>query len=89
MSPQDFLLRLSVPNHPEGVNVVVAIARHAVTYAAIEPAKGAAFVDRARAAAAVTLKGGTPSHCAVTCAAGEGQLTLTVGGQTVSEPLPA
>ncbi len=89
MSPQDFLLKLSVPNDPAGVAVVVAIARHAVTYANVESARGDAFVERARAAATLVLKGGTPSHCAVTCAAGQGQLTMAMGGQTVSEPLPA
>ena len=89
MNPQDFFLKLSVPNDPAGVDVVVAVARHAATYANIESSKGAAFVDRARAAATLVLTGGTPSHCAVTCAADQGQLMLTMGGQTVSEPLPA
>jgi hypothetical protein len=89
MSPQDFTFKLSIPNDPAGADVVAAVAQHAVEYANVDSGKGAAFVDRARSAAVQVLKGGSPSHCQAVFAAAGGQLTMTLGGQSVTEPLPA
>jgi hypothetical protein len=88
MSPQSFTFKLTVPNDPEGAAVVAVMAAHAVEYAGIEAGKGAAFVERARGAAARALAG-AGNNSLVVFAAANGQLTVTVGGQSVSEPLPA
>lgn len=89
MTPQAFSFKLTVPTDPEGATVVAVIATHAVEYAGIGAAAGAAFIDRARTTAAEALKSATGKHCQAVIAAANGQLTVTIGGQTVSEPLPA
>ncbi len=89
MTPQAFTFKLSVPNDPEGATVVAVVATHAVEYTKIEAAAGAAFVQRVRAAAATALKSAGEKPSLVVFAAANGQLTVTVGGQSVSEPLPA
>jgi hypothetical protein len=89
MTPQDFSFKLTVPVDPEGATVVGVIATHAVAYANIDAAAGAAFVERARATAAQALQTATGKSCLAVIAAADGQLTVTIGGQTVSEPLPA
>lgn len=87
MSPQDFTFKLTVPADPEGATVVAVMASHAVEYATIDAARGAAFVERARSAAAAALKSSGGKHCTAVIAAAGGQLTITIGGHTVSEPL--
>ena len=88
MSPSEFTFKLTVPNDPEGVSVVAIVANHAVEYANIEKGAGAAFVDRARAAASAAMKSSPGANCQIVFAAANGQLTLTVGGKSVSQPLP-
>ena len=80
---------LTVPNDPEGASIVAIMAAHAVEYAAIDAAAGAAFVERVRAAALPVLKGGGTPACQVEFSAADGRLTVTIGGQSLSEPLPA
>lgn len=89
MTPQKFTFKLSVPNDPAGADVVAVVAHHAVEYTGIEAAKGAAFVDRARAAAAQVLAAAGAGHCQAVFAAADGQLTMTIGAQSVTEPLPS
>ena len=90
MTPQDFTFKLTVPNDPEGATVVAVVAAHAVEYAGIEGAAGAAFVERVRAAAAKVLKAAAARTDAwPSFAAADGQLTVTIGGESVSQPLPA
>lgn len=89
MNPASFTFKLTVPNDPEGVTVLAAVAAHAVEYAKLEAAAGAAFVERARAAATVALKSATGHSCLAVFAAANGQLTMTMGGQTATQSLPA
>ncbi|HEX8028387.1 MAG TPA: hypothetical protein VF491_08000 [Vicinamibacterales bacterium] len=89
MSPTSFSFKLTVPNDPEGATVVALMAAHAVEYAAIEAAAGEAFVERVRAMALPVLKGGGTDGCHVAFTAEQGRLTVTVGGHSLSEPLPA
>jgi hypothetical protein len=89
MTPQDFTFKLTVPNDPEGATVVAVVTTHAVEFTGIEGAAGAAFVARVRAAAATVLKSAGEKPSLVVFTAANGQLTVTVGGQSVSEPLPA
>ena len=89
MTPTSFLFSLTVPNDPEGASIVAIMTAHAVEYAAIEASAGAAFVERVRAAALPVLKSGDAMECPVVFSAGDGRLTVTLGGQSLSEPLPA
>ena len=89
MTPKDFTFKLTVPNDPEGATVVAVVATHAVQYTKLEGAAGAAFVDRVRAAAAQALKGESDKSTVVVFAAAQGQLTVTIGSLSVTQPLPA
>jgi hypothetical protein len=88
MSPSEFTFKLTVPNDPEGVTVVGVVATHAVEYANLDAAAGAAFVERVRTTAAEAMKGATGPALAVFAAA-NGQLTVTIAGRSISQPLPA
>jgi hypothetical protein len=89
MSPSDFTFKLTVPADPEGALVVAVVATHAVDYTNLEPSAAKAFVDRARSLAAASLNSATGPHCLVVFAAANGQLTVTIGKETVSAPLPS
>jgi len=89
MSPASFTFKLTVPNDPEGATVVAIVATHAVAYANIDEAARAGFVERAKAAALDAFKHSTAAHCLIVFAAADGQLTMTIGGQSVSHPLPS
>lgn len=89
MSPHEFTFKLTVPNDPEGATVVAAMAAHAVDYANIDAAKGAAFVERVRSTAAQALQPGGSSHCVVVFGAAGGSLTVTIGTHNISEMLPS
>lgn len=87
MTPQAFQFKLTVPGDPEGATVVAVVATHAVEYTGMDAARGAAFVERVRATAAQAIKGAGGKQCQAVFAAAHGQLTITIGGQTVSEAL--
>ena len=90
MTPKDFIFKLTVPADADGANVVAVVAAHAVEYAGIEGASGAAFVERVRAAAGKALKAAVaPAGCQAVVAAADGHLTVTIGGESVTQPLPA
>ena len=89
MSPSDFTFKLTVPNDPEGASVVAIVANHAVEYTTIDKSAGAAFVERVRGVAAKTLTASNSTACLVVFAAAGGQLTVTMGAESVSEPLPS
>jgi hypothetical protein len=89
MSPSEFTFKLTVPNDPEGATVVAVMATHAVGYANIDAAAGAAFVETVRSAAARALDAASGTHTLVVFGAANGQLTVTFGGTSVSQPLPA
>ena len=89
MSPSSFTFKLTVPNDPKGVTVVAAVAAHAVEYAALDAAAGAAFVERVREVARQALQSATGHSCLAVFAAADGQLTVTMGGESASQPLSA
>lgn len=89
MAPDSFTFRLTVPNDPAGVTVVGVVATHAAEYAQLDAAKGAAFVERVTSAASHVMKTADGTPCLVVVAADGGQLSVTVGSQSVSEPLPS
>ena len=89
MNPKDFTFKLTIPADPEGATIVALMTGHAVDYAGIEGAAGKAFVERVRAATLKALAGATTKGCLVVFAAADGQLTVTMGAESVSQPLPA
>ena len=89
MTPQAFSFKVTVPPDPDSAGVVAVVAAHAAEYAKVDAAKGAAFVERVRAAVAQAMTSADGKHCAVVFTGADGQLTMTIGGHTVTEPLPA
>ena len=90
MTPKDFSFKVTVPADPEGASIVAVVTGHAVEYAGLDGAAGAAFVERARAAALKALNGAGPRQgCLAVVAAANGHLTVTIGAESVSQPLPA
>jgi hypothetical protein len=91
MSPSEFTFKLSVPNDPEGATIAAVMATHAVAYAGINGAAGAAFVERIRASVLEAVKTAPPSAkpTPVVFTGASGQLTVTIGGKSISQPLPA
>lgn len=89
MTPSSFTFKLTVPNDPEGIAVLAALAAHAVEYANIETAAGAAFVERVRDAAAAAMGAVNGGSCLAVVNAADGELTVTIGKHSASQPLPA
>ena len=91
MSPSEFTFKLTVPNDPEGATVAAVMATHAVGYAGLDAAAGAAFVERVRAGVAEVVKAAPPDAkpTLVVFAGAKGQLTVTVAGKAISQPLPS
>lgn len=91
MTPQAFTFHLTVPNDPEGATVAAVMATHAVHYAGVDAAAGAAFVERVRDCVLEAVKAAPPSAkpTPVVFTGASGQLTVTVGGKSISQPLPA
>jgi hypothetical protein len=89
MAPDSFTFKLTVPNDPEGATVLAVVVTHAVEYATIDAAAGTAFVERVRAAALEALKGASGPASLAVVAAKDGQLTVTIGSESISQPLPS
>jgi len=91
MTPRDFTFKLTVPNDPEGATVAAVMATHAADYAGLNGSAGAAFVERVRAGVLEAVTAAPPSAkpTPVVFTGGNGQLTVTVGGTSISQPLPA
>ncbi len=87
MSPSAFTFKLSVPNDPKMVAMVGDMARHAAEYANLEPAAAAAFSERAAAAAGKILNGDSAKATLAVFAAADGTLTVTIGAESISQPL--
>jgi hypothetical protein len=87
MQPSAFKFKLTVPNDPNLAEVVAEIARHAADYARLDGAAAEGFVARARDAAARALKSTAAHNCLMVFAAADGTLTVTIGSETISQPL--
>ena len=89
MSPSSFSFKLTIPNNPDGTQIAAGVAAHAAEYANLPEAERAAFVERVRDFAGKALKAGTAHACLIVFAAANGQLTVTAGKDSISQPLPA
>jgi hypothetical protein len=88
MTPSSFTFKLSVPNDPKMAAIVGDMARHAADYANLDEAKAAAFYERALAAAATALNGDSSKTTLLVFSAADGTLKLTIGSQSITQPLP-
>ena len=88
MTPAAFTFKLSVPRDPALAEVVSDLVQHAVGYAGMSEDAGAAFMKKVKAVTTTELAGGK-GHCVVAIAAAGGELTVTLGAQTVSQPITA
>ncbi len=87
MSPSAFTFKLSVPNDPRMTSVVGDMAKHAADYANLEGAAAASFSSKALAAAAKVLNADGNKTTLVVFAAADGTLKLTIGSESISQPL--
>ena len=87
MTPSSFTFKVSVPNDPGMVTVVGELAKHAADYAQLDAGRAASFMERAQALAEKALKGRGGS-CTAVIAAKDGTLTVTIGSESASQPLP-
>lgn len=86
MSPSSFTFKLSVPNDPDGAAIIGEMARHAAEYAKLDAGVAESFSQQARTAAGRAFAAGGTTAQAVFAAA-DGALTMTIGGESVSQPL--
>jgi hypothetical protein len=86
MSPSSFSFKLSVPNAPDSIAIIGEMARHVAEYAQLDGAVAASFAERAKGAAGKVLSA-AGSHTLAVFAAADGTLTMTLGGESVSQPL--
>ena len=89
MSPSSFTFKLTIPNAPDGATIAAGVAAHAAEYANLPEPDRAAFAAQVRDFAGKALKAGTAHACVMVFAAADGQLTVTVGKDSISQPLPA
>ena len=89
MTPAEFKFKLSVPRDPALADVVADVVSHAVIYAGLDQEAGAAIAAKARAATATELVAGASPSCPVVIAAADGELRITIGSQTISQPVSA
>ncbi len=89
MTPSSFTFNLTVPRDPALAAVVTGVAAHAVTYAEMDKPAGAEFVKKVAAASALELGADGVSSCPVVVTSADGELRLTIGGQTVSQKISA
>ncbi len=88
MTPTSFTFKLSVPNDLHLASIVGEMAKHAADYAQLEAPAAAAFADRAQAIAVKAIKSGAGPAITAVFAAKDGKLTMTIGGDSASQPLP-
>ncbi len=86
MSPTAFTFKLSVPNDHDSIALIGEVARHAAEYAKLDAGAAASFIERARDAAGKAVKASGQASTA-TFTAADGQLTMSVGSEVVSQPL--
>ena len=87
MTPASFTFKLMLPNDPELAAMVADMARHAAEYVKLEGAPADGFVERTRNAAAKALKAAPGRSSLAVFAAADGALSVTIGDETISQPL--
>ena len=86
MTPAAFTFKLSVPRDAALAEVVSDLVQHAIGYAGMNENDGVDFMKKVKAATTTELAGGQ-GHCVIVIAAARGELKITLGSQTVSQPI--
>ena len=89
MTPAAFTFKLTVPRDPAMAVVVSDLVEHAVGYAGMTDEAGAGFVTKVTAVTVAALAPGATPNCLVVIAAAGGELRVTLGSQTISQPISA
>lgn len=89
MSPESFNFTVTLPGDHRLVGVVRDLCAHAVGYAKLSDAAGAAFCDRVADAAVQVVASHPDTPCPLVFDCTDGQLRVTVAGLTISQPLVA
>jgi hypothetical protein len=89
VSPESFNFTVTVPGDARLVGVVRDLCTHAVGYAKLPAAEGAALCDRVATAAAEAVAQTPESSCPLVFACADGELRVTVAGQTITQSISA
>ena len=89
MSPESFNFTVTLPGDHRLVGVVRDLCAHAVGYAKLPADAGASFCDRVADTALRAVAGSPGTPCALVFDCTEGELRVTVAGQTLTQPLVA
>lgn len=88
MTPTAFKFHLSIPRDASLVPVVRDLAAHAAVYTQLDTEEVARFAARVATASERALTA-EPGACAVDFSCADGELLVTIGAETVRQPLPA
>ena len=89
MSPESFNFTVTLPVDHRLVGVVRDLCAHAVGYAKLPEDTGASFCNRVADAALQAVASRPDAPCALVFDCTEGELRVTVAGQTLTQPLVA
>jgi hypothetical protein len=89
VSPESFNFTVTVPGDARLVGVVRDLCAHAVGYAKLPEPVGVALCDRVSEAAEAAVAGRPESPCPLEFACANGELRVTVAGQTITQSINA
>lgn len=89
MSPDSFQFTVTVPADQRLIGVVRDLCHHAVGYVKIGESEGRAFCERVAEVAVREAATRPDAPCALIFACAEGELRVTIAGQTLTQPLVA
>jgi hypothetical protein len=89
VSPESFNFTVTVPGDAQLVGVVRDLCAHAVGYAKLPEAAGAALCERVAAAAADAVATNPHAACPLEFTCADGELRVSVAGQIITQPLNA
>jgi hypothetical protein len=89
VTPESFNFTVTVPGDHRLVGVVRDICAHAAGYARLPEEAGASFCARVSEAALEAVSSRPDAPCALVFDCTDGELRVTVAGQTLTQPLVA
>jgi hypothetical protein len=89
VSPESFNFTVTLPGDHRLIGVVRDLCVHAVGYARLSPDAGASFCDRVADAARQAVADQPDASCRLVFDCTKGELRVTVGGRTLTQPLVA
>ena len=89
MSPESCKVTVTVPGDARLVGVVRDLCAHAVGYAKLPEAAGAALCERVAAAAADSVATNPHAECPLEFTCADGELRVSIAGQIITQPLNA